>query len=198
MRRPVPLWRPTVRGTGLRVTATKPRKIMFNIIKEEIKDFATYQWPKYNTQIKYMYVFSVYFVGVFLAHEKLEIPYIWLLSIALATLLFPIYWHIKRTIKRRSKEVVNIRWKNRDTKTINALSDTMQDKVYRHQISAILFLELMTLQENVNDPNKVRDDEKAKLMLEILRLRLDVIEYFAREKNKYSDMSIKDMDIPSL
>ena len=171
-------------------------KNMYNILKKEIKDFATHQGPKYNTQIKYLYVFSAYAVGVFLAHKELEVPYKLLFPIAIITLLFPVYWHIKRMIKRG--ENIHIKWDPQDNQSINNLSDVMQDKLYRHQLCTILFMKLMILQENINDPNKVRDDEKATLNLEALRLELDIIEYFAREKNKYSDMSVKDMDIPSL
>lgn len=171
---------------------------MLRAIKEEIKDFAMYQWSKYNTQIKFTYVLSAYLIGVVWAHQKIGVSYFALGAIAAVTLLlYPLCQHIKRGIGRWTDKKTNITWAGRDEQNINAMSDVMQDKVRRHKICALLYLELMTLQGQVNKV-PMTNEEKAKLGIEIYRLRLDIIEYFAREKNKYSGMDVQDLDTPSL
>ena len=60
-----------------------------------------------------------------------------------------------------------------------------------------LYIELHKYDRQINDPDTPTGDNLVSDNIEMLRLKFDILDYFAREGNKFSDVNIKDINITS-
>ena len=159
---------------------------------QEIDQFVKYEWPRRGAYIRNFFGLSAYLVGAIWAHEERGVPYSWLFYIFLAMVILWILSYIVRMIRGKD---VTLNLDSVTPENIKNLSNAMENKVTRHHLCAILYLQSSVLEQRVVG-KAMPEDERSKILMEIYKLRLEALRYFATQGNKYADVNPD--ELPSL
>ena len=163
-------------------------------LKHHARRFVRYELPRYNARINYAYVFLIYAILVAVAHGQFKLP--WLViaaTFALPMVISPLYNSIRvARSKPRKASLTDI-----DASNVRVLSDLVQEKTTRHEFMARLYIRVYKYNEQLNQPSTPASKNIVSNNIEMMRLQYDILDYFAREGNKFSDVDIKDINITS-
>ena len=83
-----------------------------------------------------------------------------------------------------------------DTKNVNNFSKMIHQKDLRHEMMSVLYFEMHKAKHEI--PTTDVSIEKARLIVDLMKMQFDVLKYFAEEGNKYTNTNIEDVTIPSI
>ena len=127
---------------------------------------------------------------------KFQFKLPWLVIVAtfaLPMVISPLYNSIRIAISKPRKASLT----DADASNVRELSDLIQQKTTRHELMTRLYIRLNKYYEQLNEQGALRTGDVVSNNIEIMRLHYDILDYFAREGSKFSDVDIKDINITS-